>query len=237
MAYAKDINVILDKMKELNIVCYSITEPDGKTLLSENDNAEQTPAESLDQVQAFCDSIEGTVKITLRRVSKKERVNGGPAKDNHVYTFRCGGSPSGIEGMSNNPMFTLLREMNALQIEMLKKDMKHEKEMEDFKREIKEDDTAGKIKEYIGMLSPYIPGILSKIPNAIPIPGIAGNEHEEVVVEKINADQIKRLNTAVASLIKIDPDFVSTIEALAQFGHQSPEQYKSFIPMLKSQIK
>ena len=84
-------------------------------------------------------------------------------------------------------------------------------------------------------LKPFLPLIANKL-NMQPIiqaaPGIAGNVEDKIQEEKINPEEVKRIQIAVASLLQSDQNFVSNIEKLAEFCKRFPADYVSIIPML-----
>jgi hypothetical protein len=239
MAYLKDRLALIEKMKQLNTVCYSVYEPDGKTRIDENDNPELDPEQARDQMNLFLDSVEGTIKVVLRGRSKKDRASGGNVQDNYTYNLRIGNNdkPDNTVSGLNNPIIGYIEQIYATQLEMMKKDLLHAKEIDDLKKESEQDNSFKIVKEILSELKPYLPLIAQQMsPGFIaPAPGIAGNEND-VVEEKINPEQVKRLQIALSRLLKIDQNFVVNLEKLADFAERFPGDYNTIIPMLEFKL-
>lgn len=243
MAYVKDISTILDKMKEMDIRCYTISEPDGK-LLDENDNQELSAVEAREKFEMMMDSLIGTVKVTLRTNSKKARANGQGLKDNHYYLIRLRGeNESGVNGMgnSNTSIYGLMEKNFNTQIEMIKKETQWKQDLEDLKKSIKEDNGGYEVvKDILKELKPYLPMIAAKFNQAPITPGIAGNANdviEDIPKNKYTAEEMQRMETAVSKLMKLDANFVSNIEKLAEFCERFNDDYVSIIPMLDFKLQ
>ena len=50
-------------------------------------------------------------------------------------------------------------------------------------------------------------------------------------------DAKKRFTAAIKKLQQADPDYLTTLELIAQFATEKPEQYQGFKPIVKSQLK
>jgi len=236
MAFAKNISVVIDKMKQLNTPYYSVCELDGKTLLSENDDEISVEA-AMDELDQILHNIEGSVKVILRPTSKKSRAAGGALNGSHIYSLRLGEEKQNksINGMDNTIM-GLMQQNYESKLDAIKKDYEFREEMRELKESLKSDNSTSSLNEIIEHLKPFLPMILNKLGMIGPVPSIAGQE-DDIIEETIDAATVTKLNESVAELMQIDENFVDTIQILAKFAKQAPEQYKSFIPILKSQIK
>ena len=236
MAFAKNIDVIINKMLQLQTPFYSVTEMDGKAILDENENKISVETAS-DNLTTFLHSIEGSVKVTLRMKSKKDRSEGGSAKDNHTFAIRLGETSSrGVAGVDQTILGLVQSNFNS-QVQAIKQDYENREALRLLKEDLEEKNSTS-LSDILEHIKPFIPAILNKIgmlPGAAP--AIAGTESEVIPETKVDDTQIARLNVAVSTLLSIDPNFVETLEILAKFASQGPEQYKSFIPILKSQVK
>jgi hypothetical protein len=233
MAFAKGIDVIISKMKQLNTPYYGVYEMDGKTLLSENDGDDINSTEAAEELETFLNSIEGSVKVILRINSKKSKSQGGATNGSHIFSIRLGDEKQkGVNGMDQTIMGLLQSNFDA-KIAAMKSEYEHQEQL----RKIKEsnDDSQSTISEILEHLKPFIPHIMQKL-GMMPTLSVSGAT-DDVIEQKIDQNTISRLNIAIADLIKIDPSFVDTLETLAKFAKQSPDQYKSFIPILMSQVK
>ena len=236
MAFAKSISVVLDKMKQLNTPYYSVFEPDGKTILSENDN-DISPDEARDELDEILHNLEGSVKVVLRLTSKKSRPAGGALGGSHIYSLRLSEDKRQSVGGMDNTIMGLMQQNFESKLDAIKKDYEFREEMRSLKEDLKKNDNSTtSLTEILEHLKPFLPMIMSKLGMIPASPSIAGNE-AEIIESEIDPVTITKLNEAIAQLMSIDENFVETIEILAKFAKSAPEQYKSFIPILKSQVK
>lgn len=232
MAFAKGIDVIISKMKQLDTPYYGVYNMDGKTMLSENDD-DIDSAKAAEDLEMFLNSIEGSVKVILRINSKKSKSQGGATNGSCTFDIRLGDEKhKGVNGMDNTIMGLLQSNFDA-KLEALKNEYAHQDELRKLKES--QEDSQSTISEILEHLKPFIPHIMQKL-GMMPTLSVAGAT-DDVIEQKIDQNTISRLNIAIADLIKIDPSFVDTLETLAKFAKQSPDQYKSFIPILMSQVK
>jgi hypothetical protein len=81
---------------------------------------------------------------------------------------------------------------------------------------------------------PAVMGLLNKFmgpKQAIPVQGPAVNGTAQ---ETHEIEQGEKLAAALHRLAAVDPNLPETMEMLADYAEKNPEQYKSFIPMLKN---
>lgn len=229
MAYAKDITVITDAMKKAEVVFWCVYEPDGKTIISEQED-DISPSESQALMHGTLDSLEGTVKVVLSNMSKAQKRSQGGSK-NMTYLIRLGQSQASQNNAGLSGLLDLHTRLMNEQIAGIKKDLDHEREIEKLQRKLKDKDKPDMVEQYLPLLVPVLSKFVGMDIPVVSAPGISGHEPG-----KISQEDIMRINKAVATLCRIDPAFVDTIETLAEFAMKKPKKYLSYIPLLKSQI-
>jgi len=252
--YIKSISDVLKKMEFLGSPYFKITESDGKGLLGENDEDIPVP-EAMVLLEDSLRQLEGTVRVVLTEEfkQKSDGQRTGSGKASHSFLLRLGNETKSVNGSDpspmNNTIMGLMQQNYSLQLDAIKKEFETNAKLEELKRSLKNDAAPDSgLTVLLDTLRPYIPAIMQKLSMA-PTPGytslaVAGvNDQEIDTIQKndnmnsITPDLEIRLNNALAQLIKVDKNTVETIESLATFATQQPEQYLAFIPILKSQIK
>lgn len=198
--------------------------------------AEMSAEDSAERLQEAFEQIDGgTVVVKLSTKSKAEKARGGRTVDNLEYRVKLSG---GVEAMPLAGHYAAADdsdEVTALKLQI--KDMEWQKKLDDLERKLSEDRNP-----VMGLLeNPQIQMALGTImqkhfggAGKVPVQGNPVNGTQE---ETEQLEQAERIEAACLQLMEIDENFADTIETLAKFASQNPDQYKAFIPTLKSMVQ
>jgi hypothetical protein len=102
----------------------------------------------------------------------------------------------------------------------------------ELKKQLSETSKDDPIPRLIGTLEPYLPMIMGAFlpKGAAPIAAVAGNKKE---AKEPSADEEEKAIKALQDLQSVDENLSDTLTALAEFAKRNPEQYKTYIPLLK----
>ena len=227
------IKYVLDLIEREQIKYFIITGADGKSVVLKQDDENASVTDAYNALEDFLSQCEpGIINIKLSNKSFREKGAGGDIKANNwVFRVRVGTADAKRAGTDNNVMHgevkALMNENYMLRVEIMqmKQQAAHDEKMRSLEAKIeglKDSDPMEKYAPLIQMLAGKF------IPGAAAVHGIAGHEEETKTDDKKT-----RITKAVNRLLKVDPDFASNLELLADFAEKSPDKYKSFVPMLK----
>ncbi len=224
------LDYVYKLMEQRELPYFKVT--DGKVLIGKNQE-ESEPAKAVELLQELLEMVEDSiVTVSLGDKTDKERGKGGSNWDNYCFKVRLKTTQSEAVGI-NGTILSMMKE-NADLLRKLELQQK-ENEMKELRKEIQD------IKDEKGkpdMLEKYLPLLAGHFAGK---PGIAGADDGEVDEEKIQrqrdeANRMKKIKLAVFRLAKVDANLPDTLTMLATFAEKQPEKYKTFIPILKSQL-
>lgn len=224
MAFVKDKDFILQKMRADKLRFYTVFDSDNKTKIDENQDNEVSLEEAAQALANTMDNVSGLFYIVLSEVNNKTKGEGGvqTAKKNLKFTIKIGDEPNRtISGPAQSPGFNLEQIQSSLKTEMelrmqlLEMQYKHKAEIEALKNQ--EEAPNPYVIEGLKMLQ----GIMGAQPSASMAP-IAGPE----------VTHVQRLNGAVKRLLVADPNFTDHIEKLADIAENNPSLYNMAISFL-----
>ena len=227
MAFVK-LSYVYQLMKEKDLPFFKVT--DGKVLLGKN-NEESEPLKAVELLEELIENIEDSmITVSLSPRSDKAKSKGGGNWDNYVFKVRLRqqeDSINGSHGVINGTVLSMLKE-NAELLRRLELQSK-EHEIAELKKEFQ------KLKE--GQDKPdawekYIPVLMQHF-SGKPI-AVAGAHDGEVNEPEYDKQTIIR--KALIRLDKVDKDLPETLTMLSLFAEKHPEKYKSFIPIIKTQL-
>jgi hypothetical protein len=227
MAFVK-IEYVYKLMEEKNLPYFRVM--DGKLLIGENDE-ESEVQKAVDMLQETIEMVEDSmISIVLSDKTRKERGKGGSNWDTYNFKIKLKGAETASGGI-NGTILSMMEKNSTLlrQIEIQQK----EHEMEALKKQIAELKDA---KEKPDMWERYLPLLATHFTgNKI---AVAGHEDEPIqeVENTMQEDSINKIKRALKILSKVDNDLPNTLMMLATFAQKQPEKYKSFIPIIKTQI-
>jgi len=205
------------------------TVSDGRSVIAFNDD-EDSLSKSEELLQEVLDNVlDAYVIVKISERPRKDLSKGGNTRSNFLeykIQLKAASQPGvrGISGNSNN-VDELHQEIKKLRDELHKKELEVIKD--NFQRQIDElKEKKNDPMTEMGMQ--VLSGLL--IPKKTV--AVAGAEDEAVKTDFV--EKQKRIKLALVKLSKVDPDLDQTMTLLAEFAVNNPDQYKSFIPMLKS---
>jgi len=228
-----NIKYVLDLIERDKIQFFKITGADNKSVVLKQDNPDVSVTEAYNMLEDFLSACEpGIINIKLSEISDKEKGNGGGIKGKtYDFRVRVGAAVSRNAGTDANFMSgevkALMQENYNLrtQMQLMELQAKHKEELKKLDEKIEGLKDNDPLEKYAPMIQALAGRFLT---GGAPAAGIAGHDEETQP-----SDKKTRLTKAVNRLLKVDPDFCTNIELLADFAEKSPEKYKSFVPMLK----
>lgn len=164
----------------------------------------------------------------------------------HVAT-NAGASNAQISGLPEERLVTAITEKLTAQFEARLKDLKHEQEVTDLKKQIKEAKEAknefglDKIGEVLGQVL-EVGNMMKKTP--LPVnPAISGPVlHREPVAapqpvrQEQSSEQTARFGNAITAITNVTGEnTIEAFEALARFAQENPDKFNTYLNMLKAQ--
>lgn len=229
---------IAELMQSENLFLFTLCGVDGKSILCEQDDESYKVGESIQKLDHCLESLEPgqVVYLTLRRHTKKDKSQGGAIKGNYQFKIRTG-TDKAISGhtpqidtsLVNSEILRLMQEKKELELKMA--ELKAEQKHAELERKIEEIKNESVLEKYAPQIIGTLQAMFTKQAGA-PV-AVAGLEDTETET----ATPKQRITAAINRLIKIDKDFVNTIEVLAAYAEQQPQSYLGFLPMLKAQVK
>lgn len=216
---------ILKVMEEQNLPYYAVT--DGKDMIGLNDDEPNIDA-AVRSLEMLLDNVEdGFVVVKLSNVSKKDKgAKGGRNYWNFEFKLNLKKqNEAGIGAAGINSTILQLMEANNTLLRKIEQQANEQKikELERAIGEAKEEGTG--IEKWIPVLTAAMSG--QKV-------GLAGTGAP--AMEPPQVDRIVKIRAAIARLGKVDRNIDDTLTLLADFAEEKPEQYLSFIPIIKSQL-
>jgi hypothetical protein len=218
---------------------------------SQTDNIE----DSIDKLNTVLNDIKST-KVFIRISNFPFPIRAGRVVGRETQSYFIKLEQTKNKEMSDNVgtgalayIVPLMKEIGELKAGLVRAEMESiksefQKQIDDLKRQKNKEEVNGlmsaKEEMLMGLydtLLPYVPLVASKlglIPNTQPV---HINHVETDTAPETEATIKSRIAKACNRLLKIDDDLVNTLELLATYAEQNPDGYKSFIPILKSQIK
>lgn len=227
------IDKLRDMITDKSLPYFRIFDP-SKERLYDNDEVEAPRvSDEVDKLCSYLEELEGTfVFVKVSRDSFKGKNKGGDTQTgSYQYRVNLRGSGSGkglhsTEGASANKRYdNLLAEFNTLKMQMAIQAVTDKFEARIAAMEEKNGESP--LEKYAPLWMPAvakIAGITLPTQETAPING----------TEPPAANPSERLKAACVRLMKVDKDFPSTLETLADFAEKKPDAYNSYIPMLKN---
>lgn len=216
---------ILKVMEEQRLPYYAVT--DGKDLIGMNDDEPNIDA-AVRSLETLLDNVEdGFVVVKLSDASRKDKgAKGG--RNYYNFEFKLNlkkPTEAGIGSAGINSTILQLMEQNNNLLRKIEQ-QQNEQKIKELERAI------GEAKEDSGGIEKWIP-LLQSVMSGTKV-GIAGTE--AAPIENAQVDKIEKIRAAITRLGRIDKNLPETLTLLAQFAEQKPEQYLSFIPIIKGQL-
>jgi len=194
--------------------------------LLKGDTAEQM----IQELKSYVDGItEGLLRLKLVEEWKEQ---GGAEKAVTVH-YRASSSPGQAPAIisGSSSMQVLEHKMEIMRLEF---ELKHSNQVE---------------SRVLDMIEPVAVALGQRLVNGSPAPQVAGQPQEQQAQQpaaeesKVNAgteenadDLNKRMHIAIQTLAEDNVDNVlEDVEAIAKFKREKPDQYKTYITMLKKQ--
>lgn len=236
------IEYVFKLMKDQELVCYCIYDVKD-TLLYNQKNTSFTVAKAIEEIEEFLRWNNGNFRIELRDDSDKNKAGVNLYSYSVVNLEKQDAPINGITGSqyvnpamlgvpSGSEFFALLQqketELRQLQAEAMAKTMEFMREKHDLslqlinkQAEINQAKSEDNFKDIaMGALQSLLGGGMNV--------GVSG------INEVTETDTNSRINASVRTLMKLDPDFVNNIEALARVALEKPSIYKMAVNQLKS---
>lgn len=238
MAYLTNIDDVIDFVKNNDAPYWTIRDQSGNKIAEQQNEDVELPA-SIKMLHDVLSRYEdGGAKLCITH--QKIHGNKGAAGAFKVWyhTPRAAAGVTGTETAgANKQVLDLIERIHHVEKSALQRE--HERQLEDLKRELtrkeKQPSVTDRFVESL-MSNPAIgsaiAGIIGKFAGA-PAP-IAGNASIQGHVDELPADQQTKIENAINTLLEVDADFANTITILADFAKRKPDQFRGFIPMLKS---
>lgn len=237
MAVHSSLDTILKAAEKHQLPYWRIT--NGNELIDHNDSEADLSA-ALNALQESLETLEGSGFVTVVLSSKSNEEKGARpsrADKNFVYRYKIGQAAT-IGGMGNTStggsffspslfmnMFNQNMELTKMMLEQ--KSEFEKKELNNRIEALEKGDSNPLLEKALGFLPLLLGGAASPSPIA---PAMAGTT--EPATEAI--EQMDLFKAASKRMFVIDPNFGSTLTALADFAEKDPDKYKSFIPLLKT---
>ena len=228
MAYLKDKEMIFHKMQTNKLAFYKVLDSDGKTILDRQDDDDCTVTEAENRLRDTLENLTGLITVVLSEKTSKQKAAGGNTTGDLRFSIKLtDGTSSSITGVNDGAIEKLReamqREFDA-KLLAIKKEHEAELRIKKLEDQILELKNGNSLDQYL----PMIAGLFS--PGSAPV--IAGFPNEPHIT---GPDDFKtRLITAVNRLTKVDKNFVSNLEALADLAEKSPITYNLAISKLHS---
>ena len=226
---------------------WKITDSTGEPI-DKQESESIEPADSMDQLYEVYRGVVGEyvgVQLSPRKLSL-----GGDQKSNvFKYKIKCEqqdqqpdySAPAGkgravLAGLSDN----ITSQLISLNVALA--ETRAQQKINDLERQLAEskaEKKSGKGK----MLERYLEQMLlsASAPKAQTAPAPIADNHTESVESQ--SDQapaapggVKNLSASLQKLKSVDSNFVASLESLAKFAEQQPEQYKQYLAMLQNSI-
>jgi len=225
-------------MRDHEVKYWKIKDSDNRSVLGEFKDPESTLEQSIDMLENSIIEIQGKwINLELRSKSAKERGAGGDIRTNNYDLKVLLDSKGGINGPgaqqnSNDGLIkTLMAEIQNMRVDMLRQ--QHSFETASLKAELAELKEGNPMMDQViaGLAKVFVPG--AQAPgNEIPLQPaspVQQVQHLAGVEEGKN-----RIQSALRTLASIDSNLKETLEALARFAKKNPDQYHSYVQMLKN---
>ena len=229
MAYTVDREIIFNKMVVNKMPFYKVLDSDGKTVMDIQDDEDVTVEEAQARLRDTLEALRGLITVVLSDYSGRQKGAGGNKATNVRYTIKLTDdeSRSAINGpgalqREDTIRAAIEREYQA-KYDALKEKYEHKLAMQKMQDQIDKLNSGDQLEKYL----PIIAGIFGNTPGAVA--GIPGEPH---ITGPGQAKE--RLAAAINRILKVDPDFVSNLERLADLAEKNPTVYKMAIEQLKS---
>lgn len=215
-------------MREHELKYWKLRDADGKSVIGEQKSEDVSLDSSINRLEDTLNELSGRyVLLELRNRSAKERGSGGDLKSG-IFDLRV--KLEGVSGIgstaANSPAMPtqLFDRIASLEKQLIEERYQNKMErLQDQINELKEGNPM--LSQVIGTLSNVFAGQMR--PNeAAPTAPALGNPEKKP----------NRIQSAITRLAKVDRDPIGTLEALATFAERNPDQYNSYLTMLKSQL-
>lgn len=218
---------LIKKIEAEKLTCYEVT--DGRAKIAENQDCD-SPTQCIEELEEIFESVEDAivvVKVSDR--SKKLKAKGGPPANHYEYRIRLKESAASGIGGTNQTLMGMMNQIYDLRLQLEKKELEKEK-TELLKRleKLEEDKGNPMMEKALTMLGTYLSG------GQKATIGVAGTDDPHP-----DEDQVKKqmkVRKALSRLNKIDPDLPDSLTLLADFAEKKPEEYRRFVPMIRSMI-
>lgn len=215
-------------MEDKDLPYFKVT--DGKVLISKN-NEESEPSKAVELLAEVIEMIEDSIiSISLSDKTDKERGKGGSNWDNYNFKVKLKQAEgiNGTAGGINGTILAMMKENGELMRKIELQAKEHElNELKKEIREIKEDKNKPDVWEK------YLPLLSAHFGNKTPI-AVAGAD--DGAVAEAAVDRQQKIRAALVRLSKIDENLADNLTLLANLAEKHPDKYKSFIPIIRSQI-
>jgi type III secretion system FlhB-like substrate exporter len=231
---------VLERMRLHGFKYYQVFAQDGKTLIEEQQHPDVDCVEAMNRLESILNNTDGLVTVKISERNRDEKGQGGSIRS-FTYQLQLGGShmgnpaPSadrgiGIHGIA--AIQTSLEEKFTAKLEALQREYEHREELRRLNEKITDLETQLNTKNpYVewGMqqLDKYGPAILGGFLGKPAAPMIHG-PGQEPVADDIDA----RAERALIRLLKVDPDFISNLEKLADMAETNQPLYQMAVAML-----
>lgn len=246
-----DATVKANKNASVHWLAYPLNQIDKGNLLARSTDDESLPfdvarQELKDFLSIF--KFKFTLVIPKAGTSKSNRgdfiIAVEPQSENAVSGFTAPYQQAQVQGISEDEVNKKIQEaLNQYKTEERLKAL--EEENRELKKELKSFDENDPVRKIAGILMPMAPQIINRMfpaaavagfPEQQPAPATAALNNEQAAAEQseiiLSDDENARLSHVIDVFSKIDPDWLTTLEKMADKLQSNP----SLLPMFKSML-
>lgn len=231
---------ISERMRVYQYRYYQVYDQDGKTLIDEQQNSDVDLETAINRLESLLNNLEGLVHVKVSKANRQEKGAGGNVQA-LTYTLQLGGAHMGAnKPADNNAGFVQgigairesMEQSFQAKLDAMQKDWEHREEVRRLNERITGLETALKEKDPMTeagmqMLQQFGPAILGSMFGKPAAPMIHGPGTETA------ADDIDtRAENALVRLLKVDPDFITNLEKLADLAETNPAMYQMAVSFL-----
>jgi len=235
-----------------NLKVWKIVDSSGEPI-DKQESESIEPAESMEQLYEVYSGVVGEY-VGVQLSPRKLKLGGDQISNVFKYKLKClkqndepdyTAAPgrkagAGLAGLSDN----ITSQLIALNVALAEtKAAQKINELERQLAEAKAEKKNGKGK----MLERYLEQMLlsASAPKAQTVPAPIAEKHTENIAANFEQNSgaapagqngVKNLAASLQKLKSVDSDFVTSLESLAKFAEQNPDQYRLYLEHLKSQV-
>lgn len=229
---------VLERMRLHGFKYYQVFAQDGKTLIEEQQHPDVDCVEAMNRLESILNNTDGLVTVKISERNRDEKGQGGSIRS-FTYQLQLGGShmgnqaPAANNGIGINGIAAIqasLEEKFTAKLEALQREYEHREELRRLNEKISGLETQLNQKdpfaEYgMQLLEKFGPAIAGSMFGKPAAPMIHGPDNDQ---DDIDA----RAERALIRLLKVDPDFISNLEKLADMAETNQPLYQMAVAML-----